>query len=69
MASMASMVQRSKGALRQAIDRCDSIEGFDPRRPDDGLYRRTPRTPRLLSDALRDGISKFCQITIDSVSK
>eukprot|EP00435_Cladocopium_sp_Y103_P014185 s2146_g3.t1 len=25
---------------RQAIDRCDSIEGFDPRAPDDGLYRR-----------------------------
>lgn len=41
--SMLSMAEGLCCIARNAIETCDSIEGFDPAKPDDGLYRRVPR--------------------------
>lgn len=40
--SMLSMAEGLCCIARNAIETCDSIEGFDPAKPDDGLYRRVP---------------------------
>ena len=70
--SMLSMAEGLCCIARNAIETCDSIEGFDPAKPDDGLYRRVPSVyAAVLCSFCPNSFTKFpgiCDETMQCVS-
>ena len=56
---MLSMAEGPYCIDRNAIENCDSIEGFDPAKPDDGLYRRVPRVYTAVLRRCDDAMHKL----------